>query len=75
MPIRSYPLAEARAQARGLDGQLREHRRECLHCMTRQPCGEVRDLAAELAMVRDEIKHWFDPGPDQGTLFEAEWSA
>jgi hypothetical protein len=73
--MRSFPLAERRAQARGLDERLKEHRRECLHCMTRSPCGEARELAAELAMIRDEIKHWFDPGPDQGVLFEPERSA
>jgi hypothetical protein len=69
--IRNFPLAERRAQACGLDEQFKEHRRECVDCMTRQPCGEARELAAELAAVRDEIKHWFDPGPDQTALFEA----
>ena len=75
MPIRSYPLAERRGQARAMDEQLKEHRRECLHCMTRQPCGEAQLLAADLAEARDEIKHWFDPGPDQVALFEAEQPA
>jgi hypothetical protein len=71
MPIRNYPLAGRRGQARVLDEQVREHRRECRHCWTRQPCGEARALAAELAAIRAEIKHWFDPGPDQATLFGA----
>jgi hypothetical protein len=67
--IRSYPLAERRGQASALDAQLKEHRRECFHCMTKQQCAEAGEMAAELRSIRDEIKHWFDPGPDQGALF------
>lgn len=67
--IRSYPLAERRAQARGLDQEAKEHRRWCPDCMTGQACTEAREMAADLRVIRDEIKHWFDPGPDQEMLF------
>jgi hypothetical protein len=72
VPIIPALLAERRAQARALGEELKKHRRECRGCMARQPCGEARELAAELAAARDDIGHWFDPGPDQAALFEPE---
>jgi hypothetical protein len=71
MRIRSYPLAERRALARAMGEELDEHRRGCARCMIDRSCSEARDLAAELAEVRREIRHWFDPGPDQVPLFGA----
>ena len=70
MKIRSYPLAERRAQAAVMSECLKRHERECLHCLTRSRCSEARHLAVELADARRDVQHWFDPGPDQAPLFD-----
>ena len=69
MAMRSVPLGERRADARALDEQIKAHRHDCLKCKPRTPCDGMADLRAELAQARADIKHWFDPGPDQGELW------
>lgn len=65
-------LAEARAEATGLDAELKEHKFNCAQCgdkrKGRRMCDQGRGLAAELADARKAVKMWFDPGPDQGAL-------
>ena len=72
MTMRNIPLAERRAEARDLDARLKEHRKACYTCRSRNPCDVAADLAAdlaaELAEARQDIRTWFDPGPDQGEL-------
>jgi hypothetical protein len=68
--VRNVPLAERRADAQALDAELKAHRRNCNSCRGggRRPCERARELASEVAAIRGEIRHWFDPGPDQMTL-------
>lgn len=66
MTLRNVPLAVRRAEANDLDLRLKEHRGSCYSCRPRQPCEEARDMRAELNQAREDIRHWFDPGPDQG---------
>jgi hypothetical protein len=68
--MRSVPLFERRADARNLDDAIKAHKPGCLACsVSRQGCEQVLEMRAEMRKIRDEIKHWFDPGPDQPTLF------
>ena len=65
---RNVPLAEATAEARQLDADLKSHGHDCPDCKPRQPCQVKRDMAADLRRRRREIRTWFAPGPDQEAL-------
>lgn len=71
MTMRNVPLAERRADARALEDAIKAHRGGCLTCVPRVKCQELRDMSAELKKIRQEIRTWFAPGPDQMTLEEA----
>jgi len=73
---RSVPLAERQSEARDLAALVKEHRRTCIMCVrdpTRRStiikCGTRVWLDEELARARHDIRHWFDPGPGDMTLF------
>jgi len=73
MALRNVPLAERRAEAAALDEALKVRRQTCVACggraRSRAACADRDAMAKELAGLREEIKHWFDPGPDQEALF------
>lgn len=69
---RSVPLMVRRADARDLAQQVKEHRKSCQLCSSEQvrgTCGREKEMRAELAAIRDEIRHWFDPPADAPVLF------
>jgi hypothetical protein len=68
---RNVPLIERRADARVLEGKIRDHKRGCLDCArTRGQCSAAAVMRKELKAMREELRTWFAPGPDQATLWE-----
>lgn len=63
-------LADAKAAARGLVEAIAFHKRDCQECSRamRIVCAGRREMERELAALRRDIRTWFAPGPDQGTL-------
>ena len=73
-------LAEARQARDGLKGAIQAHKRDCPACGSTvrgstvrgrarpKPCEDGRELAAEHAAAVQQVKTWFDPGPDQEML-------
>ena len=64
---RNVPLIERRADARDLQARIDEHRRQGAKC--KPACDELVQMRAELKAIREEIRTWFAPGPDQEELF------
>ena len=64
---RNVPLIERRADARVLEDQIREHRKDCRYAGR---CPEARAMREELKAIREELRTWFAPGADQPPLFE-----
>jgi hypothetical protein len=62
-------LAGRRGEATALDEQIKEHCHACPLCQGRRQCAERQEMAADLRAIREDIKTWFAPGPDQGELF------
>lgn len=72
MNARNVPLAEARAEARALEDQMKRHRQECVKCGSgkgRIRCEAYKEMAASLSALKRQIKDWFAPGKDQADLF------
>lgn len=66
--VRSVPLIERRADARVLDENMKRHLKDCRSCGVAK-CGVYRGMKAELAKIREELRTWFAPGPDDQPLF------
>ena len=71
---RNVPLIECRADARVLEDKIREHKKDCQDCAwsAKGQCGNAQAMRNELKAIREELRTWFESGPDQETLFESE---
>jgi hypothetical protein len=62
-------LIERQADKATAEQALKDHRLNCSRCIRRGGrCTEGRDLADQLADARADVRDWFRPGPEQGTL-------
>jgi hypothetical protein len=64
---------ERKAEAEDLEKWLKSHRANCVKCGAgkgRIRCERYKEVAGRLAAVKRDIKTWFDPGEDQGSLFD-----
>lgn len=75
MAAEPQTLAEAKAHRDGLKTAVREHKANCQQCGSTvrgrarpRPCDEGQQLTADHRAASQVVTHWFDPGPDQGTL-------
>lgn len=64
---RNVPLIERRADARDLSQRISEHKHDGQRC--KPACAELVKMRKDLAAIREELRTWFDPGPDQPDLF------
>lgn len=72
---RSVPLAEAKSLAALRAEELKRHRCECATCYVtekgrRRDCPRAVEMDKALRKIRADIRHWFDPGPGDVTLFD-----
>lgn len=75
MTAERLTLAEAKGLRDGLKTAIREHKADCQQCGSTvrgrarpRPCDEGQELTAQHRAASQLVKHWFDPGPDQGML-------
>ena len=67
-PPRSAPLILRRAEARALAARIKERSGE-LQAGDLDGLRELSAMREELAAIRQEIRDWFAPGPDDVPLF------